>query len=393
MIPTTSRTLFTTVATSAAFTLASCADAQAPARIDPRPPAQYAQAADSVRARARTLIERAGLAGLSVAVGIDGQVMWAEGFGYADVAQEIPVTPSTRFRVGSTAKPMTAAAAVLLAERGQLDLDAPIQKYVPGFPAKAAPISVRQLLSQLSGIRHYVAQGEVIRSTQCTEPAEGLATFAADSLVAPPGTRFHYSTYGYVLAGAAVAAAAKEPFLTFMQRNIFDPLGMKHTGPDSPEERAPVTATPYGPRQLRAPSTNDSCILGAGGLLSTPSDLVRFGMGLLGETLFTAKARDMMWTEGRTTSANAGSDAVADSTGRPTAYGLGWYVRSIQRPGDSTTSRLIGHPGSSIGGMTSWMIYPEDGLVVAVTANATQAEGLPQLGAYIAAQFQAAHER
>src|SRR5438552_16828933 len=95
------------------------------------------------------------MSGRRVAVGVDGKLVWSEGFGYADVARKIPVTAETQLRIGSVSKPITAAAVALLYEQGKLDLDAPVQRYVPSFPAKGVPITTPQLAAHLAATRHY----------------------------------------------------------------------------------------------------------------------------------------------------------------------------------------------------------------------------------------------
>src|SRR5256886_8841079 len=97
--------------------------------------------------------------GVQVAVAINGTPVWSEGFGYADAARRRPVTRETQFRIGSVSKPLTAAAVALLYEQGELDLDAPIQRYVPTFSEKGDPITTRQLAGHLAGVRHYLDRG------------------------------------------------------------------------------------------------------------------------------------------------------------------------------------------------------------------------------------------
>jgi CubicO group peptidase (beta-lactamase class C family) len=115
----------------------------------------YIEAIQDSRALIFEIMEEAGIPGASVAVGIGGQIVWAEGFGWADVELGVPVTTLTRFRVGSVSKPITAAGLGLLVERGQVDLDAPIQTYLPDFPEKRWPVTTRQLGGHTAGIRHY----------------------------------------------------------------------------------------------------------------------------------------------------------------------------------------------------------------------------------------------
>jgi CubicO group peptidase (beta-lactamase class C family) len=146
--------------------------------------------------------------GLAVAVGMDGEVVWSAGFGYADLEQGVAVDPAaTLFRIGSVIKPMTAHAVAQLVHAGKLDLDAPVQDYVPGFPHKRAPVTTRHLLAHLSGIRHYGGDEFLGRDKYETVNA-GLAIFKDDPLLHEPGERYLYSSYGYNLAGAVVEGAA-----------------------------------------------------------------------------------------------------------------------------------------------------------------------------------------
>src|SRR6266567_6131145 len=158
-------------------------------------PAIYA----GVVARERTLVcERLAtrIPGVQVAVAVNGKLVWSEGFGYADAAPKRPVTRETQFRIGSVSKPLTATAVALLYEQGKLDLDAPVQRYVPTFPEKGYPITTRQLGGHLAGIRHYQGNEFLLNQPYATVTA-GLAVFQNDPLVAPPGTRYSYSTYGF----------------------------------------------------------------------------------------------------------------------------------------------------------------------------------------------------
>ncbi|HAC06395.1 MAG TPA: hypothetical protein DCF71_11105, partial [Gemmatimonadetes bacterium] len=185
--------------------------AQAPLALPPNGAA--AAAYRSAIAEARQLLvdlmtERA-IPGLSVAVGVDGGVVWSEGMGLASLEHGVPVTPLTRFRTGSTAKPMTAAALAVLYERGLVDLDAEVGEYVTRWPEQHRPITIRQLAGHLSGIRHYDPEGlEFFNSVRYTNLLDALEIFDRDALLFEPGTRYSYSTYGYNLLGAALQQAA-----------------------------------------------------------------------------------------------------------------------------------------------------------------------------------------
>src|SRR5437879_11624869 len=147
--------------------------------------------------------------GVQLAVAIDGTLVWSEGFGYADAARRRPVTRAAQFRLGSVSKPLTPAQVALLYEQGKLDLDAPIQRYVPTFPEKGYPITTRQLAGHLAGIRHY-RDREFFQTRHFAAVRDGLTIFQDDSLLFPPGTRFFYSSYGCTLVSAVGARAAAE---------------------------------------------------------------------------------------------------------------------------------------------------------------------------------------
>jgi serine beta-lactamase-like protein LACTB, mitochondrial len=155
--------------------------------------------------------------GLSVAIIQDGQLQWAAGFGMTDLENFVPATSRTLFRLASVSKPLTAVAAMQLWERGKLDFDAPVQKYCPQFPQKAWPITTREVLGHLGGIRSY-HNGYDSNDPEMTDVShhfadpiqDGLKLFANDPLVAQPGTTFNYSTYGYTLVGCVIEGASAE---------------------------------------------------------------------------------------------------------------------------------------------------------------------------------------
>ena len=176
----------------------------------------------------------------------------------------------------------------LLLEKGRLHLGDEIQKYVPAFPRKQWPVTLRQLMGHMSGVRHYEDETDYRSSAHCERASEGLPAFANDPLRFEPETESRYSTYGWVLVSAAVEAAANESFFAFMRTQIFNPLGMTDTTVDAADDAIPDRAIFYYPKWSGDPSSGPelaatvdySCFAGAGAFLSTPSDLVRFGNAL-----------------------------------------------------------------------------------------------------------------
>ena len=174
--------------------------------------------------------------GIGVAVVLEGEPAWSAGFGIADLENFAPATSSTLFRLGSISKPITAVAVLQLWERGKLDLDVPAQKYCPAFPQKEWPITARELLGHLGGIRHYNSDGKgdipEDSARHFASMEESLQIFAADPLVSKPGTKFNYSTYGYTLLGCVLEGATSQKYVDFVRENVFKPARMEHTQAD-----------------------------------------------------------------------------------------------------------------------------------------------------------------
>ena len=145
-----------------------------------------------------------------MAVGVAGDIVWAEGFGWADLGSQIPVAPGTSFRIGHVSKALTSAAVGLLLENGRLHLDDVIQMHVPAFPKKQWPVTLRQLMGHVAGVRHYEGEGDYMPSAHCKRASEGLQPFADDPLRFEPESQYSYSTFGWILVSAAVEAAANE---------------------------------------------------------------------------------------------------------------------------------------------------------------------------------------
>jgi CubicO group peptidase (beta-lactamase class C family) len=370
-----------------------------PSRVLEPPSAAYRDAVEEGRSIARSLVAEEKLPGLSLAVAVNGEIVWAEGFRWADLENQTPVTPATLFRIGSVSKTLTAAAVGLLSERADLDLDAPVHRYVPSFPEKEWPISTRQLMAHTAGIRHHLGEEEIFRKTSCADDAERLAIVAGDPLRFRPGTEYFYSTYGWVLVGAVVAAAANESYLDFMQREILTPLGMKSTFFDIAGQTDPGSAHFYYPRMMLdpryglhdAPTVDLSCILPAGGFLSTPSDLVRFGSAMMGDALLDPATVEELQTPVRL--------ASGESTGQT----LGWAVRRVPMGADGTPTRIVGQGlgdavrrsflsattvgGHVSGGTASLMTVPEHRIAIAVVTNVSGAENVSLLSARLAEVF------
>jgi CubicO group peptidase (beta-lactamase class C family) len=352
-----------------------------PSAIASRPGPAWEPAVRQAQAAVRSALITENLPGLSVAVGVGDDVVWAEGFGWADLDKRVAVAPGTTFRIGTASIPITSAAVGLLIDEGRLKADEEIQIHVPTFPKKPWPVTLAQLMGHTAGLRNDGGDESPLYAKHCDRPVEGLATFADRDLLAEPGTRYHYSRYGFIAVSAAVEAAAAEPFLLFVQKRLFEPLGMDHTRAESTTETTPSQATSYFPRFAADPryglhlmrELDYSCYSGSSGFVSTPSDLVRFGLAVRNGRLLQPSTVAALQAPRRLTS------------GEETGYGLGWDLETAEIGGKP--ARMVGHDGDALGGnVSSLWTFPDSGIVVAVTSNISYAD-TPALAVKIAQAF------
>lgn len=293
--------------------------------------------------------------GATVAVGLDDRIVWSAGFGYADARRQIPVTSTTEFRIDRVSEALTAAALLRLVEEGRVDLDAPVQRYVPNFPEKGFAITPRMLAAHLAGIPA-IPPERWSTSRHCAEPEEAFRPFASLALSRIPGSRFLHSMPGYVLLSAVVENACGQDFVGCLQEKVFRPAGMTATHLDDPRSPSPRAATPYERGWFgmlkAAPRADNSCKWGGGGFVSTAEDLARFGMALLRGSLVRPESVTLLFSPQKT------------STGESTAYGLGWEVGV-----DGGGRRRLVQSGRTAGGRSVLVVVPEARLAVAMLAN------------------------
>ncbi len=298
--------------------------------------------------------------GVSVGVVENGEYDFGSGFGFADVENNAPASEHTLYRLGSISKPLTAVGAMQLWERGQLDLDAQVQKYCPAFPQKPWPITTRQVMGHLGGIRHYKEGSpddlEGNNTKHFDNPIQaGLDFFKNDPLVAQPGTHFHYSTQGYTVVGCVMEGVSGTKYVDFVQQNVLVPAGMEHTQKD---DRFAIV--PYRTRFYRKTDTgtvqnadflDSSYKIPGGGWLSSAEDMARFEVAILNDKLIKRSTRDLMWTP------------LKPSDGSKDTYGLGWGVA------DADGVTIVGHTGGQQGTSTAFYIAPDKRAGVVVLTN------------------------
>lgn len=323
----------------------------------------------AIEARVSEAMSRQRIPGMSVAVAVENELKYANGFGLADVENNVPARADSLYRTASIAKPMTAAVVMQLSEQGKLDLDAPVWKYCREFPEKPWPVTSRQLLGHLGGVRHYNHPSETVETEQFFGVRPALAIFADDPLLHEPGTKYHYTTYGYNVVGAVAECVAEKEFCELLRERVLEPAGMKDTRAD--DQRAVIAgrvsgyvrpsrkdidelpaASNFKAGELYNAALHDtSSKIPGGGLLSTAPDLVRFATAMNTKKLVKEETLAAMWTSQKT------------SDGKETSYGLGWRIGKL---GDM---KSVSHGGGQAGTSTYLLLLPEKKVAVSLMCN------------------------
>jgi len=299
--------------------------------------------------------------GLSVGF-IKDDFIWTKGFGYADLENMVPAKPESSYRLASVTKTITAIAVLQLAEAGKIDLEAEVQKYVPYFPRKKWPVTVRLLLGHLGGISHYKNYDLEGHIKVHKNTKEALAIFKDFDLVAQPGTRYHYSSYGFNLLGAIVEAASGETYGRYIKEHIFEPLGMNNSRMDDPIDLIPNRVRGY--RFVYGQIKNSEYVdvssrFAAGGTRSTVVDLLKYARGIMEGKLLKQKTWRKMFS------------SMVTKAGLRTGYGLGWGVQPWKG------HFRVSHGGSQPETRTYILILPLEKMAMAIASNLERVNLMP----------------
>jgi CubicO group peptidase (beta-lactamase class C family) len=284
-----------------------------------------------------------------------GGCTWAAAFGTSDLENRVPATLDSAYRYASVQKSMTAVAVLQLAEAGRIDLDAEVQTYVPYFPRKKWPVTVRQLLGHLGGIPHYVNKDAEQHITVHKTTREAVAIFEAFDLVAEPGTRYSYSSYGYNLLGAAIEGASGTPYADYMRDHVWRPLAMESVRLDDPQALIPHRVRGY--RLVDGEVRNSEFIdvssrFAAGGARGTVPDLLRFVQGVQLGKLLSPASLELVYRPMRT------------RDGQPVPYSAGWQVPPFKNRG-----RTVANDGGQPETRTFILNVPDRGFGLAFAMN------------------------
>lgn len=302
------------------------------------------------------LITDSGVTGAAAGYAVEGKTAWKNAAGYRCAEDQLPFTDSTRTRTASIAKTMTAVAIMQLVEQGRIDLDLPVQTYLPDYPKKkAGDITVRQLLAHTSGIGQYQSEKEAENQTDFPSLEAAMAVFKDRDLLFEPGTAYYYTTYGYVVLGRIIEVVSGQSYEAYLQKNIWDVAGMTRTGveklPSNPANRSCLYQK-HKRKTKAARANNLSNRVPGGGLFTTLDDMIRFGNAIVENRLIKAATLEQMT-----------QSQFAQKAGNP--YGLGWFLYGPP-PHESV---VIGHSGEQTGAATQIMLIPKSKTVVVVLAN------------------------
>ncbi len=300
----------------------------------------------------------------TVIVARDNDILYNKGFGSANLEWDIPNSPTTKFRLGSITKQFTAASILLLEERGKLKIDDPIKKYLPDAPDAWDKITIFNLLTHTSGIPNYTSFPETQKERFTAHtPRQIVDIFRDRPLEFIPGEKMSYSNSGYILLGYLLEKVSGETYQNFLQKYIFDPLGMKDSGYDSNSSIIPKRASGYSPGpggQKNADYVHMSMPFSAGALYSTTEDLLRWEQGLFGGKLLSKESLSKMITPYKND------------------YALGIGIAEVNG------HKVIQHGGGIQGFNTQLAYYPDDIVTVAVLSN-VNGNTPPQLTGKLAA--------
>ena len=297
--------------------------------------------------------------GAAVLVARDGKILYAKGYGLADVEHQVPITPATKFRIGSITKQFTAAAVLRLQEAGRLRVTDQLAQYYPEFP-RGKEVTLRHLLTHTSGIHDYTRQPDLATLVRNpTTTAALIASIEKFPFDFSPGAKWSYSNSGYVLLGDIVTRASGENYGDYLQHTFFGPLGMTATGVYHNDMPPAGGAVGYSYAQgafSPAPDWNKTWSGGAGSLYTTVGDLFRWNEGVFGHRVLNADSLTAAFTPIATAN---NPDAKLDG-----GYGFGWEIERFRGV------REISHGGGFPGFCAGLLRLPEQNFTVVVLTNA-----------------------
>lgn len=311
------------------------------------------------RAVLQRMVEAGEAPGVAIGVAVAGAVVWKEGFGHSNIDGRIPATGDTRFGLGSISKTLTMAAVMRMVDEGRIDLDAPVERYLPDFPHAGAGVTIRRLAAHQSGISDAFSSEHYRSTRHFATMDEAYQAIKTGRLEFAPGSKTQYATGLYTIIARAMEEAAGAPYLEVMDKLLFSPARLPGIGPNDPRRADPSRTRfymrrPDGSLELGPPFDPSHKLAGAG-FLATAADIARFGAALIGASLLSDHGKSEMFRP------------VPLAGGTPTEFALG-LRHSVQ------SGRVVLHqPGGGIG-ISSWLyLYPREQLAIGLLSNLTGA--------------------
>lgn len=305
------------------------------------------------------------VAGVAAGYCVEGKTIGQSSAGYANIKTNQKFELDTKVRMGSIAKPMTALATMQLVEQGLIDLDVPIQKYIPDYPKHPkTQITVRHLLSHTSGIDGYKDGRESNTTTNYPTLYEALDIFKDRDLLFEPGTQYSYTTYGYTVIGVVIEKVSGISFEEYMQKNIWDKADMTNTGVEKFGKKMGNQSELYSRNNGKgkakiAKENNLSNRIPAGGFYTNLEDMLKFGNAVLNHIFVKESTMDLMRQHHSLEKEN-------------NAYGFGWFLYA-SKPNEGN---IIGHPGGQTGNTSFLFIVPSKKAVSVILANTSRAQSV-----------------
>ena len=300
-------------------------------------------------------IEKNDFLGISTGVYSENCGNWLSTAGFLNKRNQKKTNQFSQFRIASISKPMTAVAILQLYEKGIIDLDKPIQNYLPEFPKKEkGDITVRQLLNHTSGVSNYKSDFESVHFTHYPNSIKALDEFKDRELDFEPGSTFIYTSYGYTLLGAIIEKVTGKSYQNYMQKNIWEPSKMTHTDIEDSNldyENKSDVYIKMGNTFYRIPQNDLSHTYSGGGVQSTAEDMLKFGKAILDYQLINPKTTELMIH-------------LTDTVSKEKEYTNGWFNWITPKYG-----KVIEHNGKQVGCSSFFRIFIDEKIVVTTLAN------------------------
>lgn len=320
------------------------------------------QLGEKIDAIVQREMDNRSLPGVSIAVVNDGEIVYARGYGYANLELAAPAMEETVYLIGSVTKPFTSMAIMKLVEEGLVSLDDPITKFFENIPQEWSEVTVLQLLHHTSGIKSYTGIGEMWLNQHNEVTGEHIVSMAAEhELEFEPGEGWNYNNTGYVMLGMIIEKVSETSYEEYLRLHIFEPLGMLSSGYNSWKSVIPNRASGYSREDgfVNAQYLSMSWPFSAGALFSSAEDLARWVIAMDNHDILSEESYEALYGN----SVNIAELSETSGAGPGVNYGLGWLVSEF---GEKT---IVSHGGGINGFNSEVMRIPEDRFAVIVLVN------------------------